>query len=61
MEEGFTSKNKWWWKYIWDVKAPNKTKNILWMAMDNKILTWDHGIKRGWCGPNRFSLCKSNS
>jgi hypothetical protein len=37
-------------------KDPYQIKILLWMAMDNKILTWDNGWKRGWCGPNRCSF-----
>jgi endo-beta-N-acetylglucosaminidase D len=23
-------------------------------------MTWDNGVKRGWCGPSHCVLCKSN-
>jgi hypothetical protein len=35
-------------------------KIALWLALNNKLLTWDNGLKRGWCGPNRCALYKSN-
>jgi hypothetical protein len=31
----------------------------LWLALNNKLCTWDNGLKRGWIGPSRCSLCKS--
>jgi hypothetical protein len=46
-EEAFDGKNKSWWKFIWASKASNKTKILLWLKMENKILTWDNGLKIG--------------
>jgi hypothetical protein len=40
---------------------PPRCKITLWIALNNKLLTWDNGLKRGWIGPGRCSLCKSNS
>ena len=28
--------------------------------MNNKLLTWDNFLRRGWCGPNKCPLCKEN-
>jgi hypothetical protein len=28
---------------------------------ETKMLTWNNGLKRGWVGPNRFSLWNSCS
>jgi hypothetical protein len=39
--------------------APIKNKITLWLALNNKLLTLDVGIKRGWIGPNMCSLCKN--
>jgi hypothetical protein len=38
-----------------------KMQNYLLLALNNKLLTWDNGHKRGWHGPNRCPLCNSNS
>jgi len=52
VEEAFVRERKWWWNFIWD-------SDLLWLVLENNILTWDNGLKRGWIGPNRCSLCKS--
>jgi hypothetical protein len=46
---------------LWKTKAPTRCKITLWLALNNKLLTWDNCAKRGWCGPNRCILCKENS
>lgn len=51
---------KWWWKHVWKFKSPPWYKITLWLALNNKLLTWDNGQKRGRCGPNRCTLCKDN-
>lgn len=38
--------NKWWWKKVWKLNSPLKTRIFFWLAMSNKILTWDNGQKR---------------
>jgi ribonuclease HI len=48
----------WWWKPLWKHNFPTRCKITLWLALNNKLLTWDNGQKRGWCGPNRCPLCK---
>jgi hypothetical protein len=30
----------------------------MWLALANKILTWDNGLNRGWKGWNRYVLFK---
>lgn len=42
---------------MWKSKVPLRYKISLWLALNNKLLTWDNGVKRGWCGPNRCTLC----
>jgi hypothetical protein len=49
-----------WWKHVWKFKALPRCKITLWLALTNKLFTWDNGQKRGCCGPNRCSLCKDN-
>jgi len=50
----------WWWKKIWKYKYPLKTRIYMWLALDNKVLTWDNLQKRNKCGPGHCSLCKLN-
>jgi hypothetical protein len=38
-------------------KAPEKMKVLFWLAMEQKILTWNVLCKRRWNGLNRCSLC----
>lgn len=45
---------------MWKCKAPLRCKITLCLALNNKLLTWDNGLKRGWCGPNKCVLCKSS-
>jgi hypothetical protein len=59
-EERLQVQPKWWWKTLWKRKAPLRCKISLWLAMNNKLLTWDNGVKRGWCGPNHCTLCFGN-
>ena len=37
-----------------------KSKILLWIALSNKLLTWDNGLECGWTNPNKCSLGKSN-
>lgn len=32
----------------------------MWLALSNKILTWNDGQERNWQGPGRCIMCKSN-
>jgi hypothetical protein len=57
-EDCFDSPVKWWWKPLWKFKAPLRREITLSLALNNKLLTWDNGLKRGWCGPIRCALCK---
>jgi hypothetical protein len=52
--------SKWRWKPFWKIKAPPRCKVTLWLALNNKLLTWDNCLRRGWCGPSRCPLCKEN-
>jgi hypothetical protein len=47
---------KWWWKYIWSMHAPLKVNILSWLAMENRLLTWENGLKRGWISPGRCGL-----
>jgi hypothetical protein len=58
-EDRQVSQPLWWWKPLWKLKSPLHCKLTLWLALKNKLLTWDNGLKRGWNGPNHCILCKS--
>ena len=38
--------------YLWKWNYPTKVKLFCWIALENKLLTWDNYIKRGGVGPN---------
>jgi zinc-binding in reverse transcriptase len=35
---------------LWHLPIPLKIKKFMWLVVQNKILTKDNLIKRGWCG-----------
>ena len=41
-----------WWTQVWKSEGPLKAKIILWLALSNKLLTWENLKKRGWHGPS---------
>jgi len=55
-EEAFSGEKQWWWPTIWSMHAPLKMKIVMWLATQQKLLTLDVGLRRGWVGPNRCSL-----
>jgi hypothetical protein len=46
---------------MWKINAPPRCNLTLWLALNNKLLTMENIIKRGWNGPNWCSLCKASS
>jgi hypothetical protein len=60
LEEKSETQLKWWWKPLWKIKAPPRCKLTLWLALNNKLLTLDNWLRRGWCGPNICPLCKED-
>ena len=50
----------WWWKVLWKMKCPLKTKNFSWFLLTGKALTWDVLCLRGREGPGRCYLCKQS-
>ena len=34
---------QWWWESLWKWHVPIKCKVVLWLALNNKLLTWDYG------------------
>jgi hypothetical protein len=49
---------KGWLLHMWKWNIQEKVKLFLWLAVNNKILTWNILQRRGWNGPGRCSLCK---
>jgi hypothetical protein len=50
MEGMFEGKKQWWWSILWKLGAPLKSKVTMSLAINNKLLTWDMGVKRDWVG-----------
>jgi hypothetical protein len=50
-----------WRKNLWKWDLQQKVKLFLWLAANNKILTWQNLQWRGWEGPSRCHLCKNDS
>ena len=48
---------KWWWRGIWKMHCPAKTKIMWWAILENKTPTWDNLQKRSFVGPSWCSLC----
>lgn len=48
----------WWWKVIWKMKCPLKTKIFSWFLLSGKALTWDVLCLRDREGPGRCFLRK---
>ena len=51
----------WWWKLIWKMKCPLKTKIFCWFLLSGKALTWDVLSMKGREGPGRCYLCNMES
>ena len=45
---------------IWNGTLPKKISCFFWLALSNKLLTWDNLQKRGWIGPSICALCCAN-
>jgi len=49
------------WKFkLWKWNIQLKLKLFLWMAVENKILSWEFLQKKGWQGPDFCPLCKND-
>jgi hypothetical protein len=46
-----------WRKYFWTWNIALKIIFFLWLALENKILTWDTLLTKGWEGPSFCILC----
>jgi hypothetical protein len=47
-----------WLRQIWNWKVPLKLKLFVWLAGQDKVLTWDSLRRRGWEGPGICPLCR---
>jgi len=43
---------------VWKLPCPLKTRILLWLALANRLLTWDDGQKRNCVGTDHCILCK---
>jgi hypothetical protein len=44
-ETKFDGLKKWWWSPVW---KSSKMQILLWLVLENKLLTWEIGLRRGW-------------
>jgi len=51
--------SKWWWKKLWKLKCPPKSKIFMWCILENKVPTWDNLQKRNMNGPGWCCLCRN--
>jgi hypothetical protein len=50
---------EWWWKGLWKINFPLKSKLFLWCLLVKKVPTWEIMKKRQIAGPGWCSLCKT--
>jgi hypothetical protein len=55
MEGGVDS--NFWYTDLWQWQIPLKIKLFAWLMLEQKILTWDNLVKRGFVGPSMCVLC----
>jgi hypothetical protein len=46
-----------WLIDIWKWQIPLRIKLFCWLMIENRILTWDNLLKRGFSGPSRCFMC----
>jgi hypothetical protein len=51
----------WWWRGLWKLKAPLKSKIFMWSTLFNKVPTWDKMRKCQIEGPGWCTLCKGDT
>lgn len=49
-----------WWKHLWKLKAPPRSRLLLWCILRNKIPTGDNLMKRAFFGPHWCHFCKKD-
>ena len=48
----------WWWKPLWRLRCPAKSKLFMWSVLNYKVPTWDVMQRRSFQGPGWCVLCK---
>ena len=48
---------QWWFMILWKKKVARKIKCFLWLTLQDKILSWDCLMRRGFQGPSRCCFC----
>ena len=56
--EQFEGEKSWWWQGFWDSNSPLKTILTFWLAINNRLLTWENLRKRCFQGLGFCILCK---
>jgi hypothetical protein len=46
-----------WYTELWHWQLPLKVKLFTWLMLEQKILTWENLLKRGFVGPSKCVLC----
>ena len=41
MQSSVDGDPSWWWNNIWKVRLSKKIKIFMWLALENKVLTWE--------------------
>jgi len=58
-EEGIREE-VWWWRSLWKLHCPSKTRLFMWCVLENRAPTWDILQKRSFQGPGWCVLCKQD-
>jgi zinc-binding in reverse transcriptase len=45
---------------IWKLNIPTRVTIFIWLLLQDRLLTYDNLIKRGWCIPNMCYMCRSS-
>lgn len=49
-----------WFHKSWKWNFPLKLKCFSWLVLNDKVLTWNNFVHRGFIGPSTCMLCKQN-
>lgn len=47
----------WWYTRLWRWSIPPKLQIFMWLVLENRVLTWENLMHRGFVGPNICPLC----
>lgn len=48
-----------WWKLLWKLKVPPRSRVLMWCILKNKIPTGDNLLKRAFNGPHWCYFCNN--